>query len=87
MFSPDRKAFQACLVPNVTNVPGIPGPYFYQSSRHTLSPLLSMFQTYLVPIITDVPCIPSPTLYKKIGPRELILRNGSIFPECHASES
>ena len=60
MSSPHRKAFQACLVPNSTDVPGIPGPYFYQRSRHTWSPLLSMFQAYLVPIITDVPCIPSP---------------------------
>ena len=63
MSSPNRKAFQACLVPNSTDVPGIPGPYFYQRSRHTWSPLLSMFQAYLVPIITDVPCIPSLPLY------------------------
>ena len=29
-----RKAFQAYLVPNVTNVPGIYSPLYYQCSRH-----------------------------------------------------
>ena len=37
MSSPHRKAFQACPVPNVTNVPGIPGPKWDQRSRHTWS--------------------------------------------------
>jgi len=63
MSSHHRKAFQAYLVPNVTNVPGIPGPYFYRSSTHTWSLLWPSFQTYLVPIITNVPCIPSLPLY------------------------
>ena len=49
MSSPHRKAFQACLVPNSTDVPGIPGPYFHQSFTHTWSPLLPMFPAYLVP--------------------------------------
>ena len=60
MSSPHRQAFQACLVPNMTNVPGIPGPYFYQSSTHTWFLLWPSFQAYLVPFIINVPCIPSP---------------------------
>ena len=60
MSSPHRKAFQACLVPNVTNVPGIPSPQFYQSSTHTWSPMWSTFQPCLVPFIFDVPGIPGP---------------------------
>ena len=47
--------FQACLVPNVTNVPGIAGPLYNQFSRHTWSQLLPMFPAYSVPpyISTD----------------------------------
>ena len=43
MSSPHRKAFQACLVPNETNVPGIPGPFYYRCSLHTQSPLYESY--------------------------------------------
>ena len=60
MPSPHRKAFQACLVPNVTNVPGIRGPQFYHCSTHTWSLMSSSFQACLVPFIFNVPGIPGP---------------------------
>ena len=44
--------FHTYLVPNVTNVPGIPGPLYYQCSRHDWSLLLPMFPAYLVPLYT-----------------------------------
>ena len=62
--SENFQMFQACLVPNVTNVPGIPGPYFYQSSTHTWSLLWPSFQAYLVPFIINVPGIPGPYYYR-----------------------
>ena len=60
MSSTHWKAFRACLVPIVTNVLGIPGSYFYQSSTLTWSQMWPTFQAYLVRFIINVPAIPGP---------------------------